>query len=281
MVVRVMVVEEVVMMASEVVTMAVVRVVVARLTAARAVAVKVAMEREAPIGRATQAREKLRCDVWWVCLQDHVFDQMDSGKITSTVGLTWLATLALIRATCSRPGAIGKDAWDLSGAISKWSREGENVLSVSDFTWAREGLNITMPDGSIEKGSLRAELEMTRIKGFYDLAASGGYDYQMSLTADAMAQARRILTVWAAYMFHRGLFAVQYDGMSKKAIEMAVEARGAADGFEGGMPPGAKIDASEALLRWNAGNKSYLSQLKDEPLLVMLNRQQKLTTKEK
>jgi len=61
-------------------------------------------------------------------VQDALYGQMDDGVINYDVGSSDLMVLAVIRATCSRPGAVGKDAFDLSGAISKWARDGENVM---------------------------------------------------------------------------------------------------------------------------------------------------------
>lgn len=51
--------------------------------------------------------------------------------------------------------AFGKDKFDLSGLIAKWSKDGENVLKVEDLTWSREGLRIELPDGTVEEHSLR------------------------------------------------------------------------------------------------------------------------------
>ena len=61
-------------------------------------------------------------------VQDALYGRMDDGVINYDVGSSDLLVLAVIRATCSRSGAVGKDAFDLSGAISKWSRDGENVI---------------------------------------------------------------------------------------------------------------------------------------------------------
>ena len=42
--------------------------------------------------------------------------------------------------------------------------------------------------------------------------------------------------------------------------------------YPGGMPPGAQIDAEEAVKRFEAGEMHYLKQLESEPLLVTLGR---------
>ena len=105
-----------------------------------------------------------------------MFEAMDSQEVPGSVGLTRLAVMAITKATCSRPGSLGKDSFDLQELMSKWSRMGENVLSVGDLTWSREGLTITYEDGSREANTNRAELSMSRIKKHYYQAAAGGYE---------------------------------------------------------------------------------------------------------
>ena len=57
------------------------------------------------------------------CLvQDAIYQGMDDGVLSLNAGASEFAVLALIRATCSRPGAVAKDAFDVSGAIGKWAR---------------------------------------------------------------------------------------------------------------------------------------------------------------
>ena len=101
------------------------------------------------------------------------------------MGISDLATLAFIRATCSRPGALSKDEFDMSGAIAKWARgSGENVMSVSALTFSRDGFSIELPDGTIENGAQRGEIDMTRIKALYEEAAAGGNKYSDSNFVD-------------------------------------------------------------------------------------------------
>ena len=84
-----------------------------------------------------------------------------------------------------------------------------------------------------------------------------------------MQQLRRATTwVWF-YQMSRGLFRVQYVGMSDEAIESALKLRAAA-GYAGGMPPGATITLEEAGLRVLAGEFAYLPQLESEPFFVKL-----------
>ena len=47
--------------------------------------------------------------------QDFFIACMDDGRLGRNAGVTRLAVLAVIRVTCSRPGALGKDQFDLSG----------------------------------------------------------------------------------------------------------------------------------------------------------------------
>ena len=64
-----------------------------------------------------------------------------------------------------------------------------------------------------------------RLKHYYFQAAAGGYEYDMSMTPDALAVARRSADIAAMYLWRRGVFAVQYAGMTKEAVAAAVAAR--------------------------------------------------------
>ena len=151
-----------------------------------------------------------------------------------------MVVMAFVRATCSRGGSVCKDWFDRAGLMLHWLTR--NVLSVSDFTWSREGMELVMQDGSVEQEALRGEVCLNRVKHHH---LEGGYEYDMSLTADAVQQLRRATTwVWF-YQMSRGLFRVQYVGMSDEAIESALKLRAAA-GYAGGMPPGATITLEEA-----------------------------------
>ena len=175
-----------------------------------------------------------------------------------------MVVMAFVRATCSRGGSVCKDWFDRAGLMLHWLTR--NVLSVSDFTWSREGMELVMQDGSVEQEALRGEVCLNRVKHHH---LEGGYEYDMSLTADAVQQLRRATTwVWF-YQMSRGLFRVQYVGMSDEAIESALKLRAAA-GYAGGMPPGATITLEEAGLRVLAGEFAYLPQLESEPFFVKL-----------
>ena len=68
-------------------------------------------------------------DRTYFLVQDGIYDRMDSGAVSINEGLSDLAVFALIRLTCSRPGALGKDQFDVSGAMAKWARHGgEHVM---------------------------------------------------------------------------------------------------------------------------------------------------------
>ena len=216
--------------------------------------------------------------------QDTVYELMDSGAELVNVGLTWLMVMAMPRASCQRSGSMAKDSVDMRNG-SVWGPDGLNVLSVKDLVWSRSGMNITFMDGTTELGASRAELTFNRLKHHYFVAAAGGYEYLMSITPDAEAVVRRSADIACMYLMRRGLFAVQYSGMTPKAIEAALASR-RENGYPGGMPPGAVIDAEEAVRRFVAGEKQYLKQVEDEPLLVMLQRggsraflQQEMTTR--
>ena len=206
-------------------------------------------------------------------VQDKILERIDDGLVSGNEGVSDLAVLALIRATCSRPGALGKDHFDVSGAIAKWARVGgSNVMDAGALTLAREGFEITLPDGSIEADAERGELDVTRLKHMYDEAACGGYEYSMSVTPDTVAIMRRAINWLETYFWRRAMFLVQYDGMSTEAMTMVLAERRSKAGHKGGMPTGAAIDAEEAILRFKAGEKALLPELKGEPLLVALTR---------
>jgi len=119
-----------------------------------------------------------------------MYEKMDANMEVLNAGLTRLMVMALVRATCQRPGAMGKDLFDLANK-TVWGPEGQNVLSVKDISWSRTGMDITMFDGTIEKGASRGEIKYNRLKHRYFEAAAGGYEYHMSLTPDAEAVMRR------------------------------------------------------------------------------------------
>ena len=73
-----------------------------------------------------------------------------AAQLHLVIFVTRMAVMAFVRATCSRGGSICKDWFDRAGKMVYWLKR--NVLSVSDFTWAAEGLEIELPDGSRETG---------------------------------------------------------------------------------------------------------------------------------
>jgi hypothetical protein len=102
--------------------------------------------------------------------------------------------------------------------------------------------------------ALRAEVHLNRIKKHYKEV----YEYQSSITPDASDTARRASTWIFLYLWWRGLFAVQYAGMDAREVATAVRARG--EGYDGGMPRGAKIGAEEAFARWWEGERAYVDE---------------------
>lgn len=188
----------------------------------------------------------------------------ENKELHPLVFVTRMAVMAFVRATCSRGGSFGKDWYDRAGKMLHWFEN--NVLSVKDFTWAREAMRLILPDGTEEDDPLRAEVNLHRVKHYLFEAA---YDYDMSVTADAVQLARRANTWLWNYHMSRGLFAVQYADMSDAEIAEALRVR-VLDGYEGGMPPGAKITLAEAAQRWEAGETAYLPALESEPAFVHL-----------
>ena len=91
---------------------------------------------------------KLKWDECAVFLvQDVTYEAMDAGTIGLNEGVHDLFVMAMIRAMCSRPGALAKDYFDLAGLIETWARDGgENVMSVSALTLSREGVRVEVDD---------------------------------------------------------------------------------------------------------------------------------------
>ena len=92
---------------------------------------------------------------------------------------------------------------------------------MSALTFSRDGFSIKLPDGTIENGAQRGEIDMTRIKALYEEAAASGYTYSMSLTPDTVAEPRRAhgraIDLIILYCWRRALFKVQYEGMFRLA----------------------------------------------------------------
>ena len=186
----------------------------------------------------------------------------EKSKMHLVLFVTRMVVMGFVRATCSRGGSVCKDWFDRAGKMVYWLTR--NVLSVADFVWAKEGMELELPDGSIELDPLRGEVKLNRVKHHYHEA---GYEYNMSVTADAVQAARRASWWIFLYQFCRGLFKVQYAEMSTEAIEAALCDR-AENGYHGIMPLGARISAVSALCRWLAGERGYQPSLESEPFFV-------------
>ena len=114
----------------------------------------------------------------------------EEGNLHPLVFATRMAVMAFVRATCSRSGSAAKDWFDRAGKMLHWLHQ--NVLSVGDFTWAREAMQLIMPDGTEEDDPLRGEVKLNRVKHHL---FEGAYEYEMSVTADAVHVARRANTI--------------------------------------------------------------------------------------
>ena len=169
----------------------------------------------------------------------------EKDKMHLVLFVTRMVVMGFVRATCSRGGSVCKDWFDRAGKMVYWLTR--NVLSVDDFMWAKEGMELELPDGSTEIDQLRGEVKLNRVKHHYHEA---GYEYDMSITADAVQGARRASWWIFLYQFCRGLFKVQYADMSREAIEAALRDR-SENGYRGVMPPGAQISV-ESRSRWLA-----------------------------
>ena len=149
-------------------------------------------------------------------------------EIDSRLAVSRLAVMAFVRITCARAGSAAKDwcatgiririeiepdfrlgrqrcRWDRSGAVLQWCNK--NVLSVSDFTWDKEGMWLEGPGGSEDdwEQALRGEVDLNRVKHHYGEIC----DYAISVAPDTDMVGRRASSWLAAYMFARGLFKVR------------------------------------------------------------------------
>ena len=65
---------------------------------------------------------------------------LDDQELHPLVFATRMAVMAFVRATCSRSGSVCKDWFDRAGKMLYWLQR--NVLSVGDYTWAREVMRL-------------------------------------------------------------------------------------------------------------------------------------------
>ena len=70
----------------------------------------------------------------------------EKSKMHLVLFVTRMVVMGFVRATCSRGGSVCKDWFDRAGKMVYWLTR--NVLSVDDFMWAKEGMELELPDGS-------------------------------------------------------------------------------------------------------------------------------------
>lgn len=230
-------------------------------------ALKVAEEDPAHQG-SSMSKQKWD-DVVYFLAQDRCLADM---RVRPNRAVQRLAIMGFVRTTCCRSGSFARDWFDRAGKAARWV--GENVLSVEHFTWDREGFYMVLPDGSVEEDALLGDVDVQRIKFHY----FEKYQYQMSMTPDALEMVRRASTWLLISMWRRGLFEVQYTGMSAEERAVSISARH--EGIEGGMPPGARVSSNEAFQLWLGGQRAYLPELMKEPMFVRLNTAMQYTTTE-
>ena len=83
----------------------------------------------------------------------------EKSKMHLVLFVTRMVVMGFVRATCSRGGSVCKDWFDRAGKMVYWLTR--NVLSVDDFMWAKEGMELELPDGSTEIDQLRGEVKLT------------------------------------------------------------------------------------------------------------------------
>ena len=229
-------------------------------------------------GNGRELKKERWCDGLLYIAQDACMaEEMRVNRAVSR-----LAVMGFVKVTCSRSGAFGRDWADRAEKQLQWV--GRNVLSVRDFTWHPDFMELEHVDEVELVDALRGEVELGRVKRHYYERV---YKYQYSVTPENFDVARRAATWFAIYFWRRALFKVQYDGMSEAEVLEALRVRAA--GHEGGMPKGAKISAAEAVRRWLAGERAYMRlrgdggavvDLSAEPMFVRLNGNMLFTTSE-
>jgi len=124
-------------------------------------------------------------DLTYFLVQDACMGRLEQEP---SVALMELALMGFVRSTCARAGSMGKDWFDRAGLTLLFV--GRNVLSVKDFTWAKEHFVIDVPNVAIPdelqtdaeaelseaqlarlaealEEALRAEVDFHRIKKHY------------------------------------------------------------------------------------------------------------------
>ena len=129
---------------------------------------------------------------------------------------------------------------------------GRNVLSVCHYTWDPGFMELEHVEELVD--ALRGEIELKRVKRHY---FERNYQYEYAVTPEHVDVARRAALWMAVYFWRRALYKVQYDGMSEEEVRAAIEARAA--GYNGGMPPGARISEEAAIERWLLGERAYIA----------------------
>ena len=74
-------------------------------------------------------------------------EQLENKELHPLVFVSRMAVMGFSRATCSRAGSACKDWFDRAGKVLQWLER--NVLSVKDLVWALEGMELEMPDKSV------------------------------------------------------------------------------------------------------------------------------------
>ena len=129
-----------------------------------------------------------------------------------------------------------------------------------------------MPDGDVEDDGLAGDVDIQRLKFHY----FERYNYEMSMTPDTLEIARRASTWMMLEQWRRGLYEVQYRGMSTEERALSIASRAA--GIDGGMPRGARISSNDAFRLWLDGQRAYAAELQNEALFVRLNSEMQYTT---
>ena len=85
----------------------------------------------------------------------------EKEKLHLVLFVTRMVVMGFVRATCSRGGSVCKDWFDRAGKMVYWLTR--NVLSVADFVWAKEGMELELCGQSLENVVVEALLVVITI----------------------------------------------------------------------------------------------------------------------
>ena len=145
-------------------------------------------------GNGRELKKERRCDGLLYAAQDACMAE----ELRVNRAATRLAVMGFVKVTCSRSGAFARDWADRVEKQLQWV--GRNVLSVKDFTWHPDFMELEHVDEVDLADALCGEVELGRVKRHYYERV---YKDQYSVTPEHFDVARRAATWFAIYFWRR------------------------------------------------------------------------------